>query len=202
MIDDTPARIGVLASGDGTNLQAILDDPVLRPLVHLVVSDRPGSGALVRATRAGIAADVVRWRDHSSRSAFSAAVADVLEAHRVDLVVLAGFMRILDADMIARFPGRILNVHPSLLPAFPGADAVEQALEHGVKVTGVTVHIVEEAVDSGPILAQEAVPVESDDDVSSLHHRIQKVEHQLFPDVIRSFVAGRFLVEGRKVVRT
>jgi phosphoribosylglycinamide formyltransferase-1 len=192
--------IAVLASGSGTNLQALIDIPDLRARIRLVLSDKPGAGALARAEVAGIPTAVVPWGDHPSREEFSAAVADAVEAAGAKGVVLAGFMRILAPNFIQRFPDRILNVHPSLLPAFPGAHAVEDALAHGVKVTGVTVHFVDEQVDHGPIVAQRAVEVEEGDTVESLHARIQKVEHVLYPEVVRAFVRGDLSVEGRKVV--
>lgn len=190
----------MLASGSGTNLQALIDDPEVRPHIRLVVSDREQSGALERANTAGIETALVRWEDHPDRSVFSRAIADVVEDAGAKGVVLAGFMRILATAFVERFPNRILNIHPSLLPAFPGARALDDALEHGVKVTGVTIHFVEEAVDSGPIVAQQAVPVLPDDTTDSLHARIQAEEHSLYPYVVAAFVAGRLSVEGRRVV--
>jgi phosphoribosylglycinamide formyltransferase-1 len=192
--------IAVLASGSGTNLQALIDTPDIKPLIRLVLSDKPGIGALTRANTAGIPTAVVPWGDHSGREEFSAAMADAVEAAGAKGVVLAGFMRILAPNFIQRFPCRILNIHPSLLPAFPGAHAVEDALAHGVKVTGVTVHFVDEEVDHGPIIAQRTVEVREDDTVETLHARIQEVEHVLYPEVVRAFVRGDLTVEGRKVV--
>ena len=152
------------------------------------MSDRPDAPALGRANRAGIETAKVLWEDHSNRDGFSHAIADLVEAAGAEGVVLAGFMRILSAGFVHRFPGRILNVHPSLLPAFPGAHAVESALHHGVKVTGVTVHVVDEEVDHGPIVAQQAVQVLEGDTVESLHRRIQEVEHTLYPRVVRMLI--------------
>lgn len=140
------------------------------------------------------------WSDHDDRDAFSTALADVIEASGAKGVVLAGFMRILGPSFVGRFPDRILNIHPSLLPAFPGADAVEKALRHGVRVSGVTVHFVDEGVDSGPIVAQVPVEVRPDDSVESLHARIQVEEHRVYPDVVTAFVQGRIEVVDRKVV--
>lgn len=165
-----------------------------------MVSDKPGAHALVRAKSAGIATEVVQWADHSDRDEFSNTLGDVVESHGAKGVVLAGFMRVLSKDFVDRFPGRVLNIHPSLLPAFPGVHAVELALEHGVTVTGVTIHLVDEKVDHGPIVAQRPVPVEPDDTVESLHARIQIEEHALYPNVVRAFVRGEITVEGRKVV--
>lgn len=160
---------------------------------HLVsvFSDRPDVGALDRARSAGLPAQVVDWGDFESRESFSSALADAIEETGAKGVVLAGFMRILSKNFIDRFQGRILNVHPSLLPAFPGAHAVEMALEHGVKVTGVTVHIVDELVDHGPIVAQRPVEVRPGDTVESLHTRIKSVEHTLYPDVVAAMVEDR-----------
>ena len=191
--------IAVLASGSGTNLQALLDNDLVRPHVSVVITDRPGAGALQRAERAGIGTAVVPWAEFADRDRFSMAVADVVEGAGAKGVVLAGFMRILSPGFVERFSERILNVHPSLLPAFPGADAVAATLEHGAKVTGVTVHLVEEGVDSGPIVAQVPVEVLSGDTVASLHARIKDEEHRLYPRIVAAFVAGRLVVDGRRV---
>lgn len=163
------------------------------------MSDNPQAGALARARASSIDTEVVRWEDHDDRTSFSETVAQVVEESGAKGVVLAGFMRILAPVFIDRFPDRILNVHPSLLPAFTGAHAVEAALERGVKLTGVTVHFVDEEVDHGPIIAQEAVAVEPGDTVESLHARIQVVEHQLYPDVVEAFIDGSLSVEGGRV---
>lgn len=192
-------NIAVLASGVGSNLQALIDAPDLGAEISMVISDRPGAAALDRAGTAGIPALVVPWGEFDSRAEFCKAILGELEGAGADGVVLAGFMRVLSEDVIAAYPNRVLNIHPSLLPAFPGSNAVAQALEHGVKVTGVTVHFVDEEVDHGPIIAQRAVPVLPDDDVASLQARIQIEEHQLYPQVVSAFAAGRLQVEGRKV---
>jgi len=192
--------IAVLASGSGTNLQTLIDAPDIRPRITCVVSDKPEATALNRAHAAGIPTSVVQWRDHSDRETFSMAVADAVETHGAKGVVLAGFMRVLSKRFIDKFPNRILNIHPSLLPAFPGAHAVEMALSYGVTVTGVTVHVVDEKVDHGPIVAQRTVTVNPADTVESLHARIQSEEHILYPEVVQAFVNGTLTVEGRKVV--
>lgn len=153
-----------------------------------------------RARKAGVASEVVLWSDHPGRAAFSMAVADAVEAGGAKGVVLAGFMRILAPVFVDRFPNRILNVHPSLLPDFPGAHAVEAALAAGVPETGVTVHFVDEEVDHGPVIARRGVPVEPGDTVEALHARIQEVEHSLYPEVVRAFVSGRLAVEDGEVV--
>jgi phosphoribosylglycinamide formyltransferase-1 len=191
--------IAVLASGSGTNLQALIDDPAVRPHIAVVVSDNPEARALDRAVTAGVDTVVVKWEEHANRDAFSIALADIVEGAGAKGVVLAGFMRILAPSFVDRFPGRVLNIHPSLLPAFPGAHAVEAALEHGVKVTGVTVHVVDHKVDNGPIVAQVPVEVRADDTVETLHARIQVEEHRVYPDVVRALVEERLLVSGRKV---
>ena len=192
--------IAVLASGSGTNLQALLDTPDLRPRISVVISDKPEAAALNKAAAAGVDTAVIRWADYSTREVFSSAVADTVDASGAKMVVLAGFMRILSPGFIERFPDRILNIHPSLLPAFPGAHAVESALEHGVKVTGVTVHLVDELVDHGPIIAQRAVHVEPGDTADTLHARIQVEEHDLYPRVVRAMISGEVTIEGGKVI--
>lgn len=191
--------IAVLASGSGTNLQALIDTPDIRPHIRLVVADAPEAGALARATRSGIEIAVVRWDDYADRETFSIALADLLDSRGVKAVVLAGFMRILAPQFIDRFPSRVLNIHPSLLPAFPGAHAVPDALAYGVTLTGVTVHFVDEKVDHGPIIAQRAVEVMPGDTAEALHTRIQQEEHDLYPHVVRAFLAGELTVEGRRV---
>lgn len=192
-------NIAVLASGAGTNLQALLDDPVVGPRVVLVVSDRADAGALERARLAGAKAVHVDPALYGSREDHDRALLDVLRAEAIDLVCLAGFMRILTPSIVRAFEGRMLNVHPSLLPSFPGANAPRDALAWGAKVSGVTVHFVDEEVDHGPILMQEAVPMLEGDDEASLHARIQAVEHRLFPQAARLVLEGRVTVEGRRV---
>lgn len=188
-------RVGVLVSGSGTNLQALLDDGVP---VALVLSDRPGVAALERAAAAGVPTEVVDRAGHlpDRRQVFTEAVVDVLRRHEIDLVAMAGFMTILAKPMFDAFEGRVVNTHPSLLPAFRGAHAVEEALEAGVKVTGCTIHVATADVDHGPILAQEAVPVEEGDTVESLHERIKAVEHRLYPQVVRRLM--REIEEGAR----
>lgn len=192
-------NIAVLASGSGTNLQALIDTLDLGARIAVVISDRPEAAALGRARTAGIQSKVVSWDAFDSRAAFSEALRDEIEASGADGVVLAGFMRVLTHEVVAAYPNRILNIHPSLLPAFPGANAIAQALEHGAKVTGVTVHFVDEKVDHGPIIAQRAVPILPDDDEEILHARIQVEEHDLYPKVVRAFAGGEIVVEGRRV---
>jgi len=194
------ARLAVLASGGGTNLQAILDaaaHPDYPAAVVVVLSDVPGCGALARAESAGIPTAVVTWAEHGGdRRAFTTAIVDELHRRDVDLVALAGFMRILTAEIVDAFPDAVLNTHPSLLPSFRGAHAVEDALAFGAKVTGVTVHVVDEKVDHGPIVAQQAVEVLDDDTPDSLHERIKAVEHRLFPQVVAAWARGEYVVDG------
>ncbi len=193
------ARVAVLASGTGTNLQALLDDDAVGPRVVLVVSDRREAGALRRASAAGVRAVHLDPGDHASRDAYDMALLDLLRRERIDLVCLAGFMRILSPPIVRAFEGRMLNVHPSLLPSFRGAHAPRDALAWGARVTGATVHFVDEEVDHGPIIAQEAVPVLEGDDEADLHARIQEVEHRLYPRAVRLWLEGRLVVEGRRV---
>jgi phosphoribosylglycinamide formyltransferase-1 len=198
-------RLAVLVSGSGSNLQALLDAEQAGRLapgtIAVVVSNRPGVMALERAAAAGKPAVCVDHRAHAHREAFEDAMLGVLHAHAVEAVVLAGFMRILTARFLDAFPRRIVNTHPSLLPAFPGVDAVSQALAHGVKLTGCTVHFVDAGVDSGPIIAQASVPVLDDDDAQRLHARIREQEHALLPEVTRMLAAGELLCDGRQVRR-
>lgn len=196
-------RLAVLVSGSGTNLQALLDaiaaDPDFGGEVVVVASDRADAGGLERARRAGIPTVVQPLADHPDRASWEAALRADLEAHRPDAVVLAGFMRILSGAFLAGWPDRVVNTHPSLLPAFRGARAVRDALAVGVKVTGCTVHLVDEEVDHGPIVAQRAVPIEPDDDEDRLHERIKAVEHELLPACVRLLCHGRLQVDGRHV---
>lgn len=195
-------RIGVLVSGRGSNLQALLDAARRGELggeVAVVVSNVEGALGLERARQAGIPAV---FRDHrgKKREAFDAEIVGILQGHHVDLVCLAGFMRLLSPVFVRAFPGRIVNIHPALLPAFPGLDAQRQAWEHGVKVSGTTVHLVDEGLDSGPIVAQESVPVLSGDTPERLAARILEAEHRLYPRAVRLLLEGRCRVEGRRVI--
>ena len=183
----------VLASGTGTNLQAILDRLHGRDGIAVVGigSDKPTARALERAAEAGIETGIFTATEYEDRAERDRAIGDWIERQGADLVVLAGYMQLLSSPLVARFRNRIVNVHPALLPAFPGLDAVGQALEHGVAVTGVTVHFVDEGVDSGPIILQRAVPVPLDRDREALEQAIHGVEHELLPRAIRLIAAGR-----------
>jgi phosphoribosylglycinamide formyltransferase 1 len=188
-------RVVVLVSGHGSNLQALLDAGM--PVV-LVAADRPDAYGLERARGAGVDTAVVRPADHPDRPAFDLALRDLVAGARPDVVCLAGFMRILGPAFVRAFPERIVNTHPSLLPAFRGAHAVRDALAYGVKVTGCTVHLVDEEVDHGPVLFQASVPVEDGDDEGRLHERIKREEHRLLPMAVRLVAEGRVRVEGRR----
>ena len=192
-------RVGVLVSGSGTNLQALLDDPVVGRAIVLVASDRPGAYALARAEGRGVRNLVLTPDANETRDAYDRRLMEALSAEGIDIVLLAGFMRIVGPAIVRAFEGRLLNIHPALLPAFPGMHAERQALDHGVRVTGVTVHLVDEEVDHGPIVLQEPVFVLPGDDEESLHRRIQEVEHRLYPQAARLLIEGRLRVEGRRV---
>jgi phosphoribosylglycinamide formyltransferase-1 len=197
-------NVGVLVSGAGTNLQALLDaeaSGTLAPAtVAVVVSNRPEAPALARAEAAGKRAVSIDHKAFAERSAFEDAVIAELDRCGVELVVLAGFMRVLTDRFLDRYPLRIVNTHPSLLPAFTGADAPAQAIAHGVKVSGVTIHFVDASLDGGPIIAQVPVPVLPGDDAAALHARIQREEHRLVPEVVRRLAAGLLSCQGRLVV--
>jgi phosphoribosylglycinamide formyltransferase-1 len=185
-------KLGVLASGAGTNLQAILDTVHGRDGISLVAvaSDQSGAPALERARLAGIETAVFTADDHPDRAARDAAVAAWLAERGVELVVLAGYMQLLGRDFLARFPDRVINVHPALLPAFPGLDAIGQALAYGVKVFGVTVHFVDEGVDSGPVILQRAIELPEATDVDEVHDLLRPIEHELLPEAIRLIARG------------
>jgi phosphoribosylglycinamide formyltransferase-1 len=195
--------VGVLASGRGSNLQALLDAcarPEFPARIAVVISDREQAVALERARGAGVEALWVNPKDFGDRQAFDLALVDELQRREVGLVCHAGFMRILSPAYVRAFAGRALNVHPSLLPAFPGLHAQRQALEHGVKVAGATVHFVDEGVDTGPIVLQAAVPVERGDTEETLAARILVQEHRLYPEAVELFAQGRLRIEGRRVI--
>lgn len=195
-----PARLTVLVSGTGSNLQALLDacaDPAYGATVVAVGADRDGIEGLARAERAGVPTFVARVADHDSRDDWDAALTEAVAAHDPDLVVSAGFMKIVGKRFLERFA--IVNTHPALLPSFPGAHAVRDALDYGARVTGCTVHLVDSGVDTGPVIAQAAVDVRDDDDEASLHERIKAVERRLLVDVVGRMVRDGWHVDGRKV---
>lgn len=202
-VDSTAARIAVLISGRGSNLQSIIDaiaDRSLDATLALVVSNRSEAAGLARARDAGIEALCLSQRDYRDRDAYDRAIVTVLRAHNVDLVCLAGFMRLVGTPLLEAFPQRILNIHPSLLPAFPGLDAQQQALAHGVRVSGATVHVVTPELDGGPIILQAPVPVLDDDTVETLSARILVEEHRIYPEAIRVVLRGGWRLEGRRFI--
>ena len=192
-------RIAVLVSCNGTNLQALLDDPFCGARVSFVLSDRPGVRALERAEAHGVGSAVIEPSEFPDRDAFDRAVAAALLERGIDLVVTAGYMRLLGKPVLDVFGGRWLNTHPALLPSFPGMHGVRDALAYRVKVTGVTVFLVDEGVDTGPIVAQEAIEVRDDDDWESLERRVLEAEHRLLPRAVQALAEGRLAVEGRHV---
>jgi phosphoribosylglycinamide formyltransferase-1 len=194
-------RLGVLISGRGSNLKSIIDsiaDGALDASVAVVISNRADAAGLQYASEAGVEAVCLNPRDFSGREAYDGALAELLRARHVDLVCLAGYMRLVGAPLLEAFPGRILNVHPSLLPSFPGLEAQRQALEHGVCVSGATVHLVTSELDGGPIVIQSAVPVAADDTVETLSARILVEEHKIYPEAIRLVLDGAWQLDGRR----
>jgi phosphoribosylglycinamide formyltransferase-1 len=194
-------RLGILISGRGSNFEAISNQIAQRKLdaeVAIVISNRASAPGLEIARQRGIPMRVIPSQG-LEREAYDKLLIDELRTHEVELVCLAGFMRLLSADFVRAFPNRVLNIHPSLLPAFPGLDAQRQALDHGVKITGCTVHFVDEFLDSGPILVQAAVPVLDDDTVEALSARILKQEHLIYPKAIQYMADGRITIDGRRV---
>lgn len=195
-------RIGVLVSGNGSNLQAIIDridGGYLRAEVACVISNKADAFALERARRHGIPAIVLDHKAYAGREAYDEALVGVLRSHDVGLVVLAGFMRIITPVLLAAFPLAVMNIHPALLPAFPGLHAQRQALDYGVKFSGCTVHFVDEGTDTGPIIIQAPVPVFADDSEESLAARIQGEEHRIYPEAVKLFAERRLQVSGRLV---
>jgi phosphoribosylglycinamide formyltransferase-1 len=195
-------RLGILISGRGSNFEAIAHNIAAGTLaaeIALVISNRPEARGLDAARRRGLPAICIPSKG-LDRNIYDAMLADELKKHAVDLVCLAGYMRLLSAGFIREFPGRVLNIHPSLLPSFPGLDAQHQALEHGVKITGCTVHFVDEYLDAGPILLQAAVPVLDDDTVDTLSARILKEEHRIYSEGLRRVIGGELRIEGRRVL--
>jgi phosphoribosylglycinamide formyltransferase-1 len=190
-------KLCVLASGTGTNLQAIIDQLHGSDGIEVagVASDKPEAMALERAQRAGIETAVFAREDYPDREARDAAIGDWIEGRDADLVVLAGYMQLLSAALVGRFATRIINVHPALLPSFPGLDAVQQALDHGVKITGVTVHFVDEGVDSGPIILQRPIPVPLDRQWQTLEDTIHATEHALLPEAIKLIAQGKVRID-------
>ncbi len=198
-----PTILGILASGRGSNLQSIIESirsEKLPARVGVVVSDKPDANALKRAAELSLPAICVDRKQYPSQQEFEQEIIKQLQLHQIDLVVLAGFMRILSPFFVHAFANRIMNIHPSLLPAFPGKNAQEQAIRYGAKISGCTVHFVDEGMDSGPIILQQAVPVLPEDTPESLAARILEQEHQIYPQAIKFYVENKLRIEGRKVI--
>jgi len=195
-------KLGVLASGNGSNLQAIIDackKSEIAANVAVVISDNSDAYAITRADKSGIDAFTLLRKDFNTKSHFEEKIIEILKSHDVDLVCLAGYMRIIGKPFITAFPNRIINIHPALLPSFPGLNAQRQALKHGVKISGCTVHFVDEHVDHGPIILQASVPVLDDDDEETLKTRILEQEHMIYPKAIELFAKNRLKINGTKV---
>lgn len=195
-------NIGVLASGRGSNLQSIMDACAVGRIparVAVVISDNKDAYALERARQAGIAAVAVNTSDYPDKAEYEKYIVDILKEHNVHLVCLAGYMRLVGTTLLEAFPGRVMNIHPALLPAFPGLHGQEQAWRYGVKYSGCTVHFVDEGMDTGPIILQAVVPVHDDDTADTLAARILEQEHRIYPEAINLYCTGKLVVEGRKV---
>ena len=195
-------NIAVFVSGRGTNFAAIIravKKGKIKASLALLVCDNPKAGAISRAKRAQIKVALVKKEDFSSKNDFEAKILQHLAENNIDLIVLAGFMRILSPELVQKYQGRILNIHPALLPSFKGAQAIKDTFDYGVKVAGVTVHFVDEKMDHGPIILQEAVKIEEDDVLESLEARIHKLEHRLYPEAIRLYTEGKLKIIDRKV---
>ena len=196
-------HLGVLISGRGSNLEAILaavSDGILEARIAIVVSNRAEAAGLERARRRDVPVAVLSHRDYSERAAYDRALVELLRGHGVDTVALAGFDRLITRDFLAAFPGRVVNIHPALLPAFPGLHAQRQALDYGARITGVTVHFVDEQMDHGPVIAQAAVPVLDGDTEETLSARILAEEHRLYPLALQRLAHGDLRVQGRRVI--
>ncbi|MDP3732856.1 MAG: phosphoribosylglycinamide formyltransferase [Candidatus Omnitrophota bacterium] len=195
-------NIAVFVSGRGSNFSAIakaVKRGKIKASLSLLVCDNPKAGAIGRAKRAGIKIALVKQEDFTGKKDFEAKIIEHLEKNKIDLIVLAGFMRLLGPELVSKYSGRILNIHPALLPSFKGTEAIKDAFDYGVKVTGVTVHFVDEKIDHGPVILHKAVQIEEDDTLESLETKIHKIEHCLYPEAIRLYVEGKLKLEGRKV---
>lgn len=195
-------NIAVFASGNGSNFQAIIDavrKNILKVNIKLLVCDNPNAFVLERARRAKIKTLLLKSKDYADKKSSEEEIVRNLEAEKIDLVILAGFMRMLSGHIISRYQGKILNIHPALLPAFKGASAIKDAFDYGVKVTGVTVHFVDEKMDNGPIILQEPLRIKESDTLEKLEERIHRVEHKIYPQAIQLFISGNLRIRGRKV---
>ena len=197
-------NIAVFASGRGSNFSAIaaaIKGKKIRANLALLVCDNPKAPVLKKAEKAKVKAVLVRRVDFSSKKDFEEAIIKCLKENNINLIVLAGYMRILSPDFVNEYRGRIINIHPSLLPAFKGEHGIKDAFVHGVKITGVTVHFVDEHMDNGAVILQQALPIKEKDTIGSLEARIHKIEHKLYPEAIKLFVEGKLRMKGRKVIR-
>ncbi len=192
-------KVGVLVSGHGTNLQAIIDQKIESCEIAVVISNKPDVYALKRAQNSGIQAMVINHKDFESREEFEKKLIECLDEKGVELVVLAGFMRVLTPLFVRHYKNRIINIHPALLPSFPGVHAARQALEYGVKYSGCTVHFVDDGVDTGPIILQSVVQIDQGDTEDTLLEKIHTEEHRIFPEAVRLFCEGKIQIEGRTV---
>jgi phosphoribosylglycinamide formyltransferase-1 len=195
-------NIAVFASGRGTNFSAIIKavkKGAIKANLSLLVCDNPRAGVIARAKRAKVKVALIKREDFPAKKDFEAKIIQRLKEEKIDLIVLAGFMRIIGRDILSHYKNRIINIHPALLPSFKGAQAIKDAFDYGVKLTGVTVHFVDEKTDHGPIILQQAVKVEESDTLESLEAKIHKVEHKLYPQAVKLFVEGKLKIEGRKV---
>lgn len=192
-------NIAVFVSGDGSNLQAIIDSKIESAKIAVVVCNNPEAYAIKRARNNNIEVELINHRDYSSREEFEQEIINRLSDYSIDLIVLAGFMRVLTSYFVSRYRLKIINLHPALLPSFPGIHAAKQALDYGVKYTGCTVHFIDEGVDTGPIILQSVVEVRDNDTEDSLMHRIHNIEHKIYPEAIRLFCEGRLRIVGRHV---
>ncbi len=195
-------NIAVFASGRGSNFASIIRQvkkDKIKAKVALLVCDNPKAPALLRAKRAGIKIALIKREDFSGKPAFEAKIIEAINENNVELIILAGFMRMLSTEFVAKYTNRIINVHPALLPAFKGTQAIKDAFDYGAKVTGVTVHFVDELMDHGPIILQQAVKIEESDTVETLEQKIHKIEHKIYPQAIQLYVQGWLRIEGRKV---
>ena len=193
-------NIAVFVSGSGTNLQAIIDAKIKSANLAVVLSNKPDAYALERALKHNIPVEVVDHKEFDTREAFEAELIERLKKYNVKLIALAGFMRILTSFFVNNYKHRIINLHPALLPSFPGIHSAKQALDYGVKITGVTVHFVDDDVDTGPIILQSVVPIDDSDSEDSLLEKIHKEEHRIFPEAVKLFCEGRLSISGRKVI--
>lgn len=194
-------RVAVFASGSGTNLQAIIDAKIDTIEIVLVFSNKTDAYALERAKNHNIPVEVLSHKDYESREDFDKDIVKLIEPYNLDLIILAGYMRIISPEFVRAYKGKMINIHPALLPSFPGINSGRQALEYGVKFTGVTVHFVDEGIDTGPIILQSIVQIEDSDTEETLLEKIHKVEHQIYPEAIKLVSGGEIEIVGRRVIR-